>query len=193
MQVMHKDVFPTRLWFFDLEELVPRIEDWREQIAGWRRTDPAPAGRSNRMGWNSGKGLFAHDAFKPLQDAANTCFSHAFKDMRLSEAVRFRLEGWVNMHDRGGFNTLHVHPNVLLCGCFYLQVPEAAGPIVFRDPRPGVVLTPFAGKGVHCGGDLSVRPSAGQLIVFPNWLEHRVEPNDDTAPRISIAMNALAV
>jgi uncharacterized protein (TIGR02466 family) len=192
MQVVHKDVFPTRLWIFDLAELLPQFDDWQERIMAWRHTDPAPAGRSNRRGWNSQKTLFSESAFAPLKEAANTAFSHAFRDMELSSAVRFRLEAWVNLHDPGGFNTLHVHPGVLLCGCLYLQVPDDAGPIVFRDPRPGVVLTPFSGKGIHCGGDLSVRPAASQLIVFPNWLEHRVEPNDGTEPRISIAMNALA-
>jgi uncharacterized protein (TIGR02466 family) len=191
MQVMSQDLFPTRLWVFDIPELQEIHSSWNAHIDDWRNAVSKPAGRSNRMGWNSDKTVFTQEIFAPLHRAANTAFRHAFKEMQLKQELTFRLEGWVNLHDPGGFNTLHVHPNVLLCGCYYLQTPEGAGPIVFRDPRPGVILTAPGGSGVHCGGFAHVQPKAGQLIIFPHWLDHRVEPNEGNAPRVSIAMNAL--
>jgi hypothetical protein len=83
--------------------------------------------------------------------------------------------------------------NVLLSGCYYLKVPDRAGPIVFKEPRPGPNLAGLVGQGVNCMGDVKLKPKEGQLIIFPNWLEHYVEINESEDQRASIAMNALAV
>jgi len=192
IQVQHRDLFATRLWQFDMPELLPLHAGWVEQVQAWRAQNPSPAGRSNRQGWNSDKTVFADPLFAPLQTACQAAFQRAFADMHLTQPLRFRLQAWVNLHDPGGFNTLHVHPNVLLSGCYYLEVPEASGAIVFRDPRPGVVLNPFPGRGVHCLPNIEIKPQAGQLLVFPHWLDHRVEPNAGDTPRIAVAMNAVA-
>jgi uncharacterized protein (TIGR02466 family) len=191
MQVERRDVFPTRLWIFDIPELLEQHAAWIKRILSRRVSEPQTAGRSNRKGWNSAKTVFDEPEFNPLKAAANTAFAHAFGDMQLSNNLTFSLQAWINLHDPGGFNTLHSHPNVLLSGTYYLQVPDGAGPLVFRDPRPGVVLVSFDGNGVHCRELEVLQPKVGQLIVFANWLEHRVEPNEGCEPRISIAMNAI--
>lgn len=192
MQARHADLFPTRMWFFDLPELAPHAAQWEALVAEWRRTAPAPAGRSNRVGWNSGKTVFEREAFAPLKRAATAAFAHAFKDMQLRRPMQFSLEGWVNLHDPGGYNMLHLHPNVLMSGTYYLRVPQGSGPITFRDPRPGVIHVPYDGRGVHCKSYSSLQPVAGQLVVFPAWLEHQVETNASDSARISIGINALA-
>lgn len=193
MQARSVDLFPTRLWVFDLPELLPLHAGWIDAIQRWREAQPTAAGRSNRHGWNSDKTVFAQALFAPLRDAANQAFSHAFGQMALHRDLSFGLEAWVNLHDPGGFNTLHLHPNVLLSGCYYLQVPDGAGPLVFRDPRPGPLLVAFQGDGPHCKVSQACSPKPGQLLVFPNWLDHRVEPNDGDMARIAVAMNALRV
>jgi uncharacterized protein (TIGR02466 family) len=193
IQVLHRDLFATRLWQFGMRDLLPLHAGGVQQIQTWRAQSPSPAGRSNRLGWNGDETVFADPAFAPLQAACQGAFQRAFADMQLTQPLRFRLNAWVNLHDPGGFNTLHMHPNVLLSGSYYLAVPEGAGALIFRDPRPGVVLNPFPGRGVHCQPNIEIRPQAGQLLVFPHWLEHRVEPNAGDTPRITVAMNAVAV
>jgi uncharacterized protein (TIGR02466 family) len=192
MQVTSQDLFPTRLWVFDIPELQQHHDNWAAHIQSWRSTAAKATGRSNRIGWHSDKTVFAQEIFEPMRSAANTAFVHAFKEMQLAQDFRFQLEAWVNLHDPGGFNMLHVHPHVLLVGSYYIRTPEGGGPVVFRDPRPGVVLTARPGKGVHCVTNTTLRPKEGQLVIFPHWLDHRVEPNEASEPRISIAINALA-
>lgn len=192
IKLQRQDLFPTRVWSFDLDFLRPHYAAWEEAILRWRGDQQQPAGRSNRGGWNSDKSVMAMELFAPLRQAAEQCFGHAFQEMQLRAPLSFMLEGWVNLHDQGGFNTLHVHPNVLLCGSFYLRAPDGAGPLVFRDPRAGVVLSPFDGSGANCVSQTAVQPAEGQLLIFPNWLDHRVEPNEAAQPRISIGINALA-
>jgi uncharacterized protein (TIGR02466 family) len=195
MQVTPTDLFPTRVWIFDAPELKQHHESWVNQMQQWRNVSASPKGFSNRQGWNSAKTVFSNEAFAPLKNAANHAFVHALKDMKLANSVSFGLEGWVNMHDAGGFNMPHTHPNVLLSACYYVRVPEGSGALALRDPRPGVVLTGPVGTGVHCRSMAvaKVLPTEGQLVVFPHWLEHYVEPNEGNHQRISIAMNAQLV
>jgi uncharacterized protein (TIGR02466 family) len=107
----------------------------------------------------------------------------------LTPQAELKFDAWANVLDTGGFNMQHVHQNTLLSACFYLSTPKGSSPIIFRDPRPGVVFSPMRGKGINGFSERSMIPSAGQLIVFPNWLEHRVEVHQAEASRVSIAFN----
>lgn len=189
----HIDLFPTRLWTFDLTGLVDYFPIWQSSIENMRQQCPTPAGRSNRSGWNSNRQVFADPLFEPLLKAAQQAFIYALKQTDPEKNLRFGLEAWANINDPGGYNIFHVHQNVLLSGCFYLNVPNGAGNITFRDPRPGVVLSPFEGAGVNANQTYRIAPSPGLLVLFPNWLEHAVETHEGLTPRISIPMNALSL
>ena len=129
--------------------------------------------------------------FAALRYAIRAACASALAEMGQGER-EFYLQSWVNLHDRGGFNFLHMHEGSLLSGSFYLQVPPGSGQFVFRDPRPGV-LHGFIKGGVPNGhADIHLTPSAGLLVLFPCWMEHYVEPHDSDEPRITIAFNANA-
>jgi len=194
IDVKATDLFPTRIWTARLDFLSESFPRWLALARSFRATHPAPAGGSNRRGWNSDKALFGRPEFAPLHDAARTVFSAVFTQMRTPFAApgSYELEAWLNISDPGGFNAVHSHPGVLLSGVFYLSTPAGSGSLVLRDPRPGVALGPFSGDGPNCRQLVRVRPVPGLLCVFPNWLEHDVEPNEGQESRVSIAMNAKA-
>jgi|SRR5579859_2788280 len=188
LSVQPAALFPTRIWQARLDGLKPLFPDWVAAIEAARAASPEPAGRSNRGGWNSAeKTLLDQPGFEPLAAALRAACGHALG------GAAFTLESWANIHDRGGFNFLHMHDGCLLSGAFYLQVPPGSGPLVFRDPRPGVLNAPF--KGPHANGhnDIQLAPDEGLAVLFPNWLDHYVEPHDNDIPRISISFNALGV
>jgi uncharacterized protein (TIGR02466 family) len=190
--VQHFTLFPTRIWQTLLPELVPRFPAWIQAVEALRAASPEPAGRTNRQGWNSGdKAVLHHPAFAELHGAIRACCGFAFTQMGVP-AIKFRLESWVNLHDRGGFNFLHMHEGCLLSGCFYLQVPPGSGDLVFRDPRPGVLHSFLKGNDPNAHNDVHLRPEAGLVALFPSWLEHYVEPHGGDMPRIGISFNALA-
>jgi hypothetical protein len=37
-----------------------------------------------------------------------------------------------------------------------------------------------------------VAPEAGLVVLFPNWLDHYVEPHENDISRIALSFNALA-
>jgi uncharacterized protein (TIGR02466 family) len=184
------DLFATRIWQTHLDALTPHMERWVQAVLAMRAAHPEPAGRTVRQGWNSADmSVLEQPQFLPLRDAIRAACTAALREMGQGERA-FYLQSWINLHDRGGFNYLHMHEGSLLSGSFYLQVPPGSGQFVFRDPRPGV-LHGFVKGGVPNGhADVHLRPSAGLLVLFPCWMEHYVEPHDSDEPRITIAFNA---
>ncbi|SFU64634.1 putative 2OG-Fe(II) oxygenase [Pseudoduganella namucuonensis] len=189
--VSRQDIFPTTIWSFDLAYLQPYFPLWLDAVRQWRAAQPQAGGRGRR-GWTSEPTLFQQQAFEPLHTAAQAAFGQALQEMQLPGAIRFRVEGWIGVHDEGGFSMPRIQPNRLLSGCFTLQAPEGSAPLLFRDPRPAVALGQVAGRGFNGGGMTAAQPLAGQLLVFPNWLEHQIEPHPSATPRVAIGMNAVA-
>jgi uncharacterized protein (TIGR02466 family) len=191
-QLESYDLFPTRIWQARLEPLVPHLPRWVQDVLEMRAAAPKPAGRTNRQGWNSeDMSVLERPALAALRGAIRAACASALDEMGQGER-EFELQSWVNLHDRGGFNFLHVHEGSLLSGGFYLQVPAGSGQFVIRDPRPGVILGYVKGGVPNGHADVHLTPSAGLLVLFPCWMEHYVEPHEGDEPRIMIAFNANA-
>jgi len=186
------DLFPPRLWQARLEGLQSRFEDWTSWVLELRAASPAPAGRTNRSGWNSKEmDVLERPPWAPLRQSIHSACAAALGEMgRASQA--FQLQSWVNLHDRGGFNFLHMHEGSLLSGSFYLKVPSGSGALCFRDPRPGVTHGSIKGSVPNGHADIHLKPGAGLLVLFPSWMEHYVEPHESDEPRICLAFNANA-
>lgn len=192
MQITHHDAFATRLWLIDLSHLSQHYDEWRSEIQKLRDSDMEPRGKSNRMGWNSQPMLFGLSVFKPLFVDCIAAFNYAIKTVSPQADYHYHIEAWANINDPGSFNTVHNHPRALMSGVFYLSTPLGSGQLVFRDPRPGAMLSPFPPSNApNAASRATLTPKEGMLAIFPNWLEHHVEPHQGTIPRISIAMNAI--
>jgi uncharacterized protein (TIGR02466 family) len=183
------DLFPTRIWQAHLAALQPRFAQWTSAALALRAASPEPAGRSNRNGWNSKEmNVLEQPVWAPLRQAVYAACAAALSEM--GRRGEFHLQSWINLHDRGGFNFLHMHEGSLLSGSFYLKVPAGSGALVFRDPRPGVLHGIIKGSIPNGHANVDLRPSAGLLVLFPCWMEHYVNPHESDEPRICIAFNA---
>jgi uncharacterized protein (TIGR02466 family) len=185
------DLFPTRIWQSHLTAFDAQLPGWTQLVLSMRAANPAPAGRTVRQGWNSAEmAVLERSEFAALDQAIRTACSQALKEMG-QEKTPFSLQSWINLHDRGGFNFLHMHEGSLLSGSFYLSVPAGSGQFVFRDPRPGILMGSVKGGIPNGHADIHLRPSDGLLVLFPCWLEHYVEPHESDEPRITVAFNAI--
>lgn len=185
------DLFPTRIWQTKLQATAGQTADWVAAVHRMRAASPEPAGRTNRFGWNSkDMAVLDQPIFAALRDFIRTCCTLALAEMGAPD-VPFALQSWVNLHERGGFNYLHVHEGSLLSGSFYLRVPPRSGRLVFRDPRPGVIHGCVNGAVPNGHRDIHLTPHKGLAVFFPCWMEHYVEPHDNDEPRIVIAYNAI--
>ena len=184
------DLFPSRIWQAQLPSLMPYLEGWAKAVHAMRAANPAPAGRTVRQGWNSeDMAVLDRPEFGPLHQAVRVACAAALTEMG-EGSTAFSLQSWINMHDRGGFNFLHMHEGSLLSGSFYISAPAGSGQFVFRDPRPGVINGSIKGGVPNGHADVHLTPSAGLLVLFPCWMEHYVEPHDSDESRITLAFNA---
>jgi uncharacterized protein (TIGR02466 family) len=185
-------LFPTDIWQARMPQFAGELIRWANEVERMREASPVPAGRTNRSGWNSqDNAILDQPCFTALAAEIRRLVAGVIAEMA-GAPWPFVLQSWANLHDRGGFNFSHIHDNVLLSGSFYIRVPTGSGPLVFRDPRPGVVHSPYKGNGANAFKEVRLAPSAGLLVLFPHWLEHYVEPHDSDETRIAIAINALS-
>jgi uncharacterized protein (TIGR02466 family) len=106
----------------------------------------------------------------------------------------FEITGlWVNVAAPGGAVRMHHHPNNFLSGVYYVQVQEGADSINFHDPRPqaAVVRPPVTELTAYNTDQVVVRAEEGDLLIFPSWLPHSVDPNRSDRARISASFNAM--
>lgn len=107
--------------------------------------------------------------------------------------VQFAIEAWANVLKYGEYNSMHNHPNAFWSGCYYVNGNDAvddhpfSGKLELIDPRPGASLSYAENTNLY--GRYLLNPVAGQMIVFPSWLQHQVHPYFGDSERVSIAFN----
>ena len=113
--------------------------------------------------------------------------------MNPKEKLDFYItQSWINVTKPGEFHHKHAHQNSIISGVFYIAAEED-DKITFSDPNAQVKeLIEFEQKAYNLWNSSNwFFPSiTNELILFPSWLGHRVEPNEKaTTDRISIAFN----
>jgi uncharacterized protein (TIGR02466 family) len=100
-------------------------------------------------------------------------------------------ELWMNKNGGGDFNKAHIHPNAILSGAYYVKTPEGSGNIEFYDPVPARLMNVYPVKKRKPINLQAVEYKAGegQLLIFPSWLQHAVQPNRSKDYRVSISFN----
>jgi uncharacterized protein (TIGR02466 family) len=96
---------------------------------------------------------------------------------------------WINQHNQYNYGMSHLHPEGIISGVYYIQVPNNAGRIVFE--RPDIQESFFEGDVINQYNykEYSVDPAVGTCVLFPSYLKHRIEQNLSAEPRISLSFN----
>ena len=189
-------------WIYQCENGPVHLNSDLEQLARTLMADSKNSTRrTNFGGWHYAFDFFdlkepVVQEFRGQMEQHVQAFLNHFHPEERKKKDQFRLRGWINVNKPGDFNTLHSHPGCFLSATYYVKVPAGmkGGEIYFRDPRgpavamyetPGIDL-PWIGSGMG----IPITPATGKLLIFPSWLEHRVEAFAGDGERISIAFNA---
>jgi len=187
-------LFPTLLHRGSLPISVkinpPLIKHCYKLKKEWEEKKEPSLNRSVKKGWQSRPNIQElpelKDFVKCLQDATN----YVFQTMKVPREQNIPMLDtvWYNVCPKGGYNETHVHPGAFLSGVYYLKKPKEAGDIVLHDPRKGSLCSREPNHIVR-GSTQRIDAKEGDIIIFPGWLEHSVEPNFDEEDRISISFN----
>jgi uncharacterized protein (TIGR02466 family) len=163
--------------------------------------------KSNRGGWHSKGNLFSpeHTQFPAVREAVTTAmFNYIGEVFGYRGEIQLALTGWTVVNRPGDYNVPHNHAANLLSGALYVLVPEnmKSGNIVFLDPRLNLnaheteAMRRIGLRAPWMNTNINVPPIAGEILVFPSWLIHYVEPyesSDPAALRLVISFNATVI
>ena len=113
--------------------------------------------------------------------------------------LRFHSHSWFHITHSGGYFQNHNHPlaSWSLIYCVDPGDEDApdfeAGHVVFQDPRATASMyldTANRTLSREFSFDaVRLRPSKGDVLIFPSYIQHAVEPYRGLTPRISVAAN----
>lgn len=114
-------------------------------------------------------------------------------------SLRMSVESWFHVTRRNGWFGVHNHPNASWSGVYCVDggLRDPANP----DSGKLTFLHPHADGAMHVdAGNETLAPpfnvqhvgyllEAGQLILFPSWVQHLVTPFTGDGERITVAFN----
>ena len=202
-------IFPTPVWWVDLDIDLAKMEDITYNIA---HEMPSKA-RSNRglLNYQSpdfmGEQILADDSlgddeFKKLLQQIKAKATEAFGSYGSCHTTIEYANAWFNINGKGGYNEVHTHPGAVMSGAFYVKVPEGeCGRLTFhKDASEGFLVHSIGtsedmstAEVPHTHSTRSYPPIAGRLFLFPAWVAHGVRENETDGERVSISFNFIPV
>ncbi len=193
-----KLLFPTQVWqdTFDLD-----LDEIRAFAYHVKDKDPRGRVASNDGGWQS-------NDFRPpyIDQTPLASFHNRLQQMACVVAEDFGCKDfslrvtnlWININTRGDKNHLHHHAGSLLSGVFYVKVPTCcSGDIKFvRDFSYTSMKESWGCQDnfdhfENPANELEhyITPEENNIIIFPSWLMHAVDPSSSDDDRISLSFN----
>lgn len=172
-------IFSTPIWGYVLNNQKEYLKQYIDYILALSSSTPS-ARKSNFGGWQSSDNIHLNSVFKPFVDTLNNLSTEALNNY---SKKRYSIQSmWANVNYTNNFNAHHIHEGQL-SGVFYLQVPADSGRLILVNPAIR------SGMSIVRNKDYPINPEPLACILFPSWLEHYVEPNNNELPRISISFN----
>lgn len=99
---------------------------------------------------------------------------------------------WINIMPHLTVHSLHLHPNSVVSGTYYVTTPRGCAGLRFEDPRLSrfMAAPPVRAEARRENRRHITYPAeAGQVTLFESWLRHEVPPNPLKRERLSISFN----
>ena len=97
------------------------------------------------------------------------------------------INSWCNRHRRGGYTDEHIHNFGTFVASCYIKAPPNSGNIEFKDPLEYHKSTfPIIPETTLYS---QVEVTTNDVLIFPGWLKHRVQPSLTDEERIVITFN----
>lgn len=203
-------MFPTPIVQARIDQGGTFLDALKQCILARREADPTGITRSNAGGWHSSGDMMSWGGAEAAELVRRTIalarlVSNPEVNGRRFDELKFVIEMWANVSGYGASNHVHVHSRSIWSCVLYVDPggdgPEGddteayGGEFFFEDPRFPLISMYDPGYG-FVGKDgkpqalfPQVRPKRGDILLFPSWLRHGVQPYLGKRERISIAIN----
>ena len=138
--------------------------------------------------------IFSADKLKKLKQFCEQQIKiYVEQTINPKEKLDFYItQSWLNITKPGGYHHEHYHQNSIISGVFYISTVEN-DKIMFGDPNfriKEIIKLETKEFNFWNAPAWFFSSNNNELILFPSWLNHSVEPNEKaTTDRISISFN----
>tara|TARA_R100000781_G_C4072218_1_gene124855 strand:- start:740 stop:1297 length:558 start_codon:yes stop_codon:yes gene_type:complete len=147
---------------------------------------------SNKGGWQSPRLNGEHPILNELFIAI-LMFGEKYKKI-IAYKNSLKIDTvWININGYKDYNIEHSHNYSVVSGSFYLTPNNSE--IAFLHPASSFLAYDWPPNSLseynkYNSAVWKMKPVENQIIMFPGWLRHRVEPNlNKKGKRISISFN----
>jgi len=111
---------------------------------------------------------------------------------------RFNYHAWFHITRKGGFQSVHNHPNASWSGIFCVDPGQPAsdpreGKVRMYDPRTNANMFMDPGcenlQSPYNFSSMEIQHEAGKLWIFPSYMMHEIFPYHGEKPRVVVAFN----
>ena len=185
--------FSTPIWISEIDNFENINKELLNYISIEKSKNPEGQIKSNVKGWHSNEFDLKDENLKTFITEISKNIGAAVNDMNWdleSQLVKI-TSMWSIINKKEAFNERHHHGGSALSAAYYVKAEPDSGEIVFFDPRQAYVFShPISNKVNNINAQVqSVTPKTGTLILFPSYLEHKVNPNKSNKERIVISFN----
>ena len=99
----------------------------------------------------------------------------------------YKINYWTNVNNPGSRNVMHSHSQSHFSCVYYIQ---GTGTGDLRLINPANILSSSINSGIFVR-DFYFSPTDGDLILWPGWIPHEVEPNLSSKQRINIVFDII--
>ena len=185
-------IFPTFIWRALLQD-TERKELNALLLQNLQQMDAPLSGLAPGENWQSEQNLHERPAFAPLAQAILAGADGLLEYLKVADRKVLITGCWANVNGVGTPHRLHSHRNNFLSGAYYMQLGPGADSINFYDPRPqtGIIRPHVTSLTPENTEMVVLKVEEGEILLFPSWLLHSVDPNRSTRPRISFSFNLM--
>ena len=163
-----------------------QVRQLKDEIMHYCTTQPS-ASFSNQGCWRGVQQLESIDfLLKNIEEMFKESIEYyASKDQLFSnfKNLDFQIHYWSNVNPPRSRNVLHSHKPGILSGVYYIQ-GQGTGALRIINPAN---LQGECNPQSPFTRDFFFNPKDKDLIMWPSWLPHEVEPNNTEKARINIA------
>jgi len=163
-----------------LAELVDNVKNTESLI--WNRAGkPTRHGLQSHEILNGNQSTVIQDLCRRLKEASLDYIKNKplLQKIRNQKKGNIELSGWSVVLKKGGHQKRHIHPESVVSGVIYIQLPKEC---TDESKKEGNLMFPSNNMKM-------VTPKQGMAVLFPSYLPHETVPTNSNEERICIAFN----
>jgi uncharacterized protein (TIGR02466 family) len=104
----------------------------------------------------------------------------------------YTTQSWMSVYSLNSYHHAHKHYNSILSAVLYINAIPGDSITFLSDFRPGIWMfsNPSREENIVNQDNYTLPVEAGDLVIFPSWLSHKVERVEKNHNRLSLAMNS---